>query len=94
MDELYARYPSLHVHRFLIRSMSFAAAYQVGLTFLTSHMRRAVAACTSPELFFGRPQPGMADTAAFNRTNDWDPLGIAMDSAMESLNMELAGAHV
>ncbi|KAG8928293.1 alpha,alpha-trehalase nth1 [Tulasnella sp. 418] len=30
------------------------SAYQVGLTFLTSHMRRAVAACTSPEVFFGR----------------------------------------
>lgn len=28
------------------------AAYQVGLSFLTVHMRRAVAACTSPEVFF------------------------------------------
>ncbi|THH03615.1 hypothetical protein EW145_g6142 [Phellinidium pouzarii] len=28
------------------------AAYQVGLSFLTTHMRRAVAACTSPEVFF------------------------------------------
>jgi alpha,alpha-trehalase len=28
------------------------AAYQVGLTFLTQHMRRAVAACTSPEVLF------------------------------------------
>jgi len=28
------------------------AAYQVGLTYLTSHMRRAVAVLVSPELFF------------------------------------------
>jgi len=28
------------------------SAYQVGLSFLTTHMRRAVAACTSPEVFF------------------------------------------
>lgn len=28
------------------------AAYQVGLSFMTIHMRRAVAACTSPAVFF------------------------------------------
>ncbi|EKM78638.1 hypothetical protein AGABI1DRAFT_107154 [Agaricus bisporus var. burnettii JB137-S8] len=36
------------------------AAYQVGLTFLTTHMRRAVAACTSPEVFFGANVSGLA----------------------------------
>ncbi|TFK62393.1 hypothetical protein BDN72DRAFT_777102 [Pluteus cervinus] len=29
------------------------ATYQVGLSFLITHMRRAVVACTSPEVFFG-----------------------------------------
>ncbi|KAF9068956.1 trehalase-domain-containing protein [Rhodocollybia butyracea] len=53
------------------------AAYQVGLSFLNSHMRRAVAACTSPEVFFsaantGAEQAGMQDMI--------DPLGLAMDS--------------
>ncbi|CAG8503294.1 10218_t:CDS:2, partial [Cetraspora pellucida] len=28
------------------------ASYQVGLSYLTSHMRRALGACTSPEVFF------------------------------------------
>ncbi|KAG6832783.1 hypothetical protein H0H92_009401 [Tricholoma furcatifolium] len=54
------------------------SAYQVGLTFMTSHMRRAVAACTSPEVFFGSAatlQPPMlnADMSAV------DPLGLAME---------------
>lgn len=47
------------------------AAYQVGLSFLSTHMRRAVAACTSPEVFFG---PQVA-TAEIN-----DVLGFAMES--------------
>lgn len=50
------------------------AAYQVGLSFLTTHMRRAVAACTSPEVFFGRYDN--YDGALVGT----DPLGIAMES--------------
>ena len=30
------------------------ASYQVGLTYLNKHMRRALGACTSPEVFFRR----------------------------------------
>jgi len=30
------------------------ASYQVGLCYLTHHMRRALGACTSPEVFFNR----------------------------------------
>ncbi|CAI2168303.1 16969_t:CDS:2 [Funneliformis geosporum] len=30
------------------------ASYQVGLSYLTHHMRRALGACTSPEVFFNR----------------------------------------
>ncbi|KAG8995873.1 alpha,alpha-trehalase nth1 [Tulasnella sp. JGI-2019a] len=68
------------------------AAYQVGLTFLTSHMRRAVAACTSPELFFGRDAAaGLNDARAVGET---DPVGLAMSSAVAALTMELAGTQI
>ncbi|KAH9945069.1 trehalase-domain-containing protein [Epithele typhae] len=54
------------------------AAYQVGLTYLSTGMRRAVSACTSPEVFFGNylnpQQVQQAYAAAIN-----DPLGLAMD---------------
>ncbi|KAH9015970.1 alpha,alpha-trehalase-neutral trehalase [Lactarius deliciosus] len=55
------------------------AAYQVGLSFLTNHMRRAVAACTSPEVFFGRTMMG-EHTAAPPSSVANDPLGLAMES--------------
>jgi hypothetical protein len=54
-------------------------------------MRRALAACTSPELFFGRPDAYGGDmAAAIAHPLDNDPLGIAMESAaaMESLALE------
>ncbi|KAI6042903.1 glycoside hydrolase family 37 protein [Pisolithus marmoratus] len=55
------------------------AAYQVGLSFLTTHMRRAVAACTSPEVFFGRAAG--ADIAAAQATAAVaDPLDLAMEA--------------
>ena len=55
------------------------AAYQVGLTFLTMGMRRAVAACTSPEVFFGRAAD--AETAAAQATAAAaDPLDLAMEA--------------
>ncbi|KAG6900704.1 hypothetical protein C0993_005016 [Termitomyces sp. T159_Od127] len=55
------------------------SAYQVGLTFMTSHMRRAVAACTSPEVFFGsasQSQPPMLNA----NVSAVDPLGLAMEN--------------
>jgi alpha,alpha-trehalase len=58
---------------------ALAAAYQVGLSFLTTHMRRAVAACTSPEVFFGRTMMG-EHTAAPPSSIANDPLGLAMES--------------
>ena len=54
------------------------AAYQVGLSFLTTHMRRAVAACTSPEVFFGVGINGQASAPVVATTTD--PLGLAMES--------------
>ncbi len=57
----------------------FAAAYQVGLSFLTNHMRRAVAACTSPEVFFGRTMMG-EHTAAPPSSVVNDVLGLAMET--------------
>lgn len=58
----------------------YAAAYQVGLSFLTTHMRRAVAACTSPEVFFGI---GSSADVAMNQMRDntvTDALGLAMEA--------------
>ncbi|CAK5269700.1 unnamed protein product [Mycena citricolor] len=59
------------------------SAYQVGLTFLSSHMRRALSTCTSPEVFF----PSSAVTATNNQgathTGNLpasDPLGLAMEA--------------
>ena len=60
------------------------AAYQVGLSFLTNHMRRAVAACTSPEVFFGRTMmlaaPGVGGAERDGPAPAGDPLGLAMES--------------
>ena len=55
------------------------AAFQVGLSFLTTHMRRAVAACTSPEVFFG----GRPATEVVQQTREGtatDALGLAMEA--------------
>ncbi|KAF7312597.1 Trehalase [Mycena indigotica] len=56
------------------------AAYQVGLSFLTTHMRRAVSACTSPEVFFSGS--GGVGEAALLTSNlpSTDPLGLAMEA--------------
>ncbi|KIK10222.1 glycoside hydrolase family 37 protein [Laccaria amethystina LaAM-08-1] len=58
------------------------SAYQVGLSFLTSHMRRAVAACTSPEVFFGAGVSGISVETALSTTNlpPTDPLFLAMET--------------
>lgn len=53
-----------------------SAAYQVGLSFLTTHMRRAVAACTSPEVFFG----AVTRNGSAGGTTVVDPLGLAMEA--------------
>lgn len=59
------------------------AAYQVGLSFLTTHMRRAVATCTSPEVLFG-PSANLENAVAQAALAATDPLGLAM----ESLNID------
>lgn len=57
------------------------AAYQVGLSFLTTHMRRAVATCTSPETFFGPNNSGMSGQAPLSNAGPiTDPLSLAMES--------------
>jgi alpha,alpha-trehalase len=58
-----------------------SAAYQVGLSFLTTHMRRAVATCTSPEVFFGRASENSSVHVGHHRTlSGTDPFDIAMDT--------------
>jgi len=69
----------------------FAAAYQVGLSFLTNHMRRAVAACTSPEVFFGRIMMG-EHTAAPPSSVANDPLGLAMENLTISPTLSSLGS--
>ncbi|KAN0113589.1 alpha,alpha-trehalase-neutral trehalase [Russula decolorans] len=66
------------------------AAYQVGLSFLTHHMRRAVAACTSPEVFFGRIMMG-EHTAAPPSSVANDPLGLAMENLTISPTLSSLG---
>jgi alpha,alpha-trehalase len=61
--------------------MIYIAAYQVGLSFLTTHMRRAVATCTSPEVFFGTAVGGMAGQMALSNAGaTTDPLSLAMET--------------
>lgn len=59
-------------------NMSSLAAYQVGLSFLTTHMRRAVAALTSPEVFFGLSSN--FDAPLQSTVTVGDPLDLAMDA--------------
>ncbi|KAF8181259.1 alpha,alpha-trehalase-neutral trehalase [Pholiota molesta] len=54
------------------------SAYQVGLSFMTTHMRRAIAACTSPEVFFGAGVSGATGESALLTPSD--PLGLAMET--------------
>ncbi|TCD63209.1 alpha,alpha-trehalase nth1 [Steccherinum ochraceum] len=57
------------------------AAYQVGLSFLSTGMRRAVSACTSPEVVFGHPiNPQPTPGQAYSTAASTDPLGLAMES--------------
>ncbi|EJU04826.1 alpha trehalase [Dacryopinax primogenitus] len=55
------------------------AAYQVGLHYLTTHMRRAVAACTSPEVFFKRRDPGVTDEQRAKMAAVAEPVALTID---------------
>jgi alpha,alpha-trehalase len=48
---------------------------------MTTHMRRAVAACTSPEVFFGAGVSGATGDSVLlaNNLAPTDPLGLAME---------------
>ena len=63
--------------------LAISAAYQVGLTYLSTGMRRAVSACTSPEVFFGRA--AVLGDGPVTASVTTDPLGLAME------NMTLGG---
>lgn len=65
----------------LINVRLCAAAYQVGLSYLSTGMRRAVSACTSPEVFFGStavPQP--ISNQSYSHISTTDPLNLAMET--------------
>jgi alpha,alpha-trehalase len=61
-------------------SDSSPAAYQVGLSFLTTHMRRAVSTCTSPEVFFGSTAGTGQSALLTGNLPSTDPLGLAMEA--------------
>lgn len=76
MDELWVQNAAIRP----FDSDSSSAAYQVGLSFLTTHMRRAVSTCTSPEVFFGTAA-GTGQTALLTgNLPSTDPLGLAMEA--------------
>ncbi|KAH9831602.1 trehalase-domain-containing protein [Rhodofomes roseus] len=56
------------------------AAYQVGLSFLSTGMRRAVSACTSPEVVFGAVANQQAVNAPVYSSANTDPLDLAMEN--------------
>ncbi|KAJ7238582.1 alpha,alpha-trehalase-neutral trehalase [Mycena haematopus] len=56
------------------------SAYQVGLSFLTIHMRRAVSTCTSPEVFFGTAAGNGQAALLTGNLPSTDPLGLAMEA--------------
>ncbi|KAJ3491762.1 hypothetical protein NLI96_g452 [Meripilus lineatus] len=55
------------------------AAYQVGLSFLSTGMRRAVSACTSPEVYFGAAA-SLQTSQPYGSSAISDPLGLAMEN--------------
>jgi len=65
------------------------SAYQVGLSFLTTHMRRAVATCTSPELFFKRSSNNVT---AVDQMLDAASSAEALGRVMDALNIGALGA--
>lgn len=56
------------------------AAYQVGLSYLSTGMRRAVSACTSPEVFFGTSSSLQNTQAQAYQASNTDALNLAMDT--------------
>ena len=58
--------------------VTLVAAYQVGLSYLSTGMRRAVSACTSPEVFFGTA--ASAQNVQLQQVGNTDPLNLAMDT--------------
>ncbi|CCL99293.1 uncharacterized protein FIBRA_01309 [Fibroporia radiculosa] len=63
------------------------AAYQVGLSFLSTGMRRAVSACTSPEVVFGIPSGQQQTNTQAYPTGGTDPLDLAME------HLQLSAPH-
>lgn len=64
-----------------IRSHSCVpAAYQVGLSFLSTGMRRAVSACTSPEVVFGAAANQQPVGVPIYSSANTDPLDLAMEN--------------
>jgi hypothetical protein len=78
MDERYETFLACFPLRIIYSCFLLStAAFQVGLSFLTTHMRRAVSACTSPEVFFSRTGGQVInDNAAIPA----DALGLAMEA--------------
>jgi alpha,alpha-trehalase len=59
------------------------AAYQVGLTFITEAMRRALNSCVSPEKFFSKGRMGVMDA------NIQVPIGLADEEVFDPIDLAL-----
>lgn len=64
--------------------MDFVAAYQVGLTFITEAMRRALNSCVSPEKLFSKDNRKEAtiQVPIIVPVDELDPLGLALEAIM------------
>ena len=63
------------------------AAYQVGLTFITEAMRRALNSCVSPEKFFSKDRMRMMDATiqvpiGMPDEEEFDPIDLALEAIM------------
>ena len=57
------------------------AAYQVGLTFITESMRRALNSCVSPEKYFAKDRVNEAVQVPVP-AESYDPLDLALEAIM------------
>jgi hypothetical protein len=64
-------------------SVLHLAAYQVGLTFITEAMRRALNSCVSPEKFFSKGRMGVMDA------NIQVPIGLPDEEVFDPIDLAL-----
>jgi alpha,alpha-trehalase len=74
------RFPPIHIPYSPIFD---SAAYQVGLTFITEAMRRALNSCVSPEKFFSKGRMGVIEA------NIQVPIGLPDEEVFDPIDLAL-----